>query len=232
VQLDQTSTGMPSYPQTYQLHQTTYGYDPVTGDQTSVSTAPITATLNGFTNFAPVTTSTGYDGDGNAVSVTSANGNLTATIYNHLDQVVSTKLPLLTLYTGGTSQPTTSTAYDADRNVASQTDANGKTTKSSDDPLGRLTGTTDSAPGSGQSINVYSATNLTSSTDPLGKKTSYQYDAAGRQIKVTDPSSNYTTYLYNGDNNHTQVTGFNSSNAALSNDVKTYNAMNWLTATP
>jgi len=49
------------------------GYDPQ-GDQISASTPSITTTLNGSTTTAPVTTTMGYDADGNRISATSANG--------------------------------------------------------------------------------------------------------------------------------------------------------------
>src|SRR5205823_3675099 len=55
------------------------------GDQTSASTAPITTTLNGVTTAStPVTTTFGYDGDGDQTSVTSANGNTTTYGYTAL----------------------------------------------------------------------------------------------------------------------------------------------------
>src|SRR5205085_1935860 len=96
------------------------------GDLASESTAPITTTLNGVTTAStPVTTTYGYDGDGNQTSVTSANGKTTTSGYDHLGRPVTTTLPTVTLYTGANAAPVETTGYDGDGNPVRQVDGNG-----------------------------------------------------------------------------------------------------------
>ncbi len=108
------------------LYTRGYAYT-LKGDLQSESTPPITTT-------GPVTTTYGYDGDGNQTGVTSANGATTTTAYDHLGRQVSTTLPQVTLYNGSSATPTDSTAYDGDGNVIRSSNANGETTTSSYDP--------------------------------------------------------------------------------------------------
>jgi len=79
------------------LYTRTDSYTPQ-GDLHSESTPPITTTLNGITTSGPVTTTYGYDGDGNQTGVTSANGNTTTTAFDHLGRQVSTTQPPVALW--------------------------------------------------------------------------------------------------------------------------------------
>jgi len=126
------------------------------GDQTAGGTPVIATTLNGTTTTAPVTTTQGYDGDGNQTAVTSANGNTTTYAYDHLGRQIRTTLPPVTLYDGTTTTPVETTGYDGDGDVAATTDATGATTTSSYDPLGRLVSTTN--PVGGTTLTTYNAT--------------------------------------------------------------------------
>jgi len=81
----------------YTSHQ---GYD-TQGDLVAVGTPPITTTLNAITTTAPVTTTYGYDGDGEQTAVTSANGNTIQDAYDHLGRHVRTTLPPVAVYPTG-----------------------------------------------------------------------------------------------------------------------------------
>jgi len=79
------------------------------GDLSAAGTAAITTTLTGITSTAtPVTTTYGYDGDGDQTRVTAANGAATTSAYDHLGRQTSTTLPP-TQVVGGSpgSGPTT-----------------------------------------------------------------------------------------------------------------------------
>ncbi len=66
-----------------------------------------------------------------------------------------------------------------------QTDADGNTTTSLYDPLGRMV--TQTNPLSGTAVMTYTATELTQQRDAQGNVTSYGYDNAGRQTLVSNP---------------------------------------------
>ncbi len=81
--------------------------------------------------------------------------------------------------------PIVTTSYNGDGEPTRQTDANGNTTTSLYDPLGRMV--TQTNPVSGTSIMTYTATELTQQRDAQGNVTSYGYDPAGRQTLVSNP---------------------------------------------
>ena len=89
------------------LYTRHYAYD-AQGDQTASGTPPITTTLNGVTTSAPVTTTAGYDGDGERVSSTAANGSVTSYAYDHLGRPIQTTEPVVQVTDGSPgSGPTT-----------------------------------------------------------------------------------------------------------------------------
>jgi len=186
------------------LYTRTDSYTP-RGDLQSESAPPITTMLNGVTTSGPVTTTYGYDGDGNQTGVTSANGNTTTTAFDHLGRQTSTTLPRVTLYDGSSATPTSSTGYDADGNVIRSSNANGETTSSSYDPWQRLVATTN--PVSGTALYTYTATEQVATRDPQGNVTQSAYDAAGRLTQTTDPSNNTTQYQYDAVGNTVAITG-------------------------
>jgi len=135
---------------------------------------PLTATLNGVTATGPVTTTYGDDGDGHQTSVTSANG-ATTTAYDHLSRQVSTTLPRVTLYDGGSSTPTSAAAYDGDGNVAQVERPNGDTVyylyDLSDRPISTQIDPSAVTKGQAQQAPTYET---------------FAYDAAGNGISHTD----------------------------------------------
>ncbi len=204
------------------LYTRTYAYT-LKGDLQSESTPPITTTLNGVTTTGPVTTTYGYDGDGNQTGVTSANGNTTTTSYDHLGRQVSITLPRVTLYDGSSATPTSSTSYDADGNAVRTSNANGETTTSSYDPWQRLVSSTN--PVSGTTLYTYTATEQVATRDPQGNVTQSAYDAAGRLTLTTDPSNNTTQYQYDAVGNTVAITG-GTAGAASSVETRAYDARN------
>jgi len=233
VSVDQSGNTSPNgQASAYTSHQ---GYD-MQGDLTSASTPPITATLGGVTQTATATTMTyTYDGDGNRQTMVSANGNASASPgsyttnygYDHLGRQTTTTLPAITLYTGATAQPVQTTQYDADGNVARETDGKGDTTLNSYDPLGRLVAQTN--PVSGTQFMVYNATELASQQDPQGNVTAYSYDAAGRAIGQADPVTGTVQYGYDAVGNTTAMTQGDSSGGVAQVETMGYDAQDRVT---
>jgi len=199
----------------------TYGYD-AQGDGTTESTPPIATTLNGITTTAPVTTTEGYDGDGNRTSTLSANGNTTTDGYDHLGRQTSTTLPPVTLYDGSTTTPVERTGYDGDGNVVRTTDATGATTTSAYDPLGRQTSTTN--PVSGTATTRYNATEAVAAQDMAGNVTTSGYDGAGRVIRASDALTGTTTYGYDAVGNTVAITAGDTSGAVTQLETRGYDA--------
>jgi YD repeat-containing protein len=199
----------------------TYGYD-AQGDQTSESTPPMTTTLNGSTTTAPVTTTEGYDGDGNRVSTISANGNTTTLAYDHLGRQTSATLPPVTLYDGSATTPVERTGYDGDGNVARTTDATGATTTSVYDPLGRQTSTTN--PVSGTATTRYNATEAVAAQDMAGNVTTSAYDGAGRLVQASDAVTGTTRYGYDAAGNTVAITAGDTSGAVTQLETRGYDA--------
>jgi len=215
----------------YTSHQ---GYN-AQGDLTSSSTPPITATLGGVTQTATaVTTTYTYDGDGNRQTMVSANGNASASPnsyttsygYDHLGRQTTTTLPAITLYNGATTQPVQATSYDADGNVARETDGRGDTTTSSYDPLGRLVAETN--PVSGTTLMTYTASELAAQQDPQGNIMGYGYDAAGRKIQTTNPATGTVQTAYDAAGNTVAMTMTDrtNGNAVIALQTLGYDALN------
>ncbi len=199
------------------------------GDQTAAGTPPITTTLNGATSVnTPVTTTTGYDSDGNPTSVTTPNGASTTMAYDHLGRQTSTTLPPVTLASGSIVQPVQSTAYDGEDHVVRQVNGNGDTTQSSYDPLGRLVASVN--PVSGTQITTYNATELTATQDPVGNTSHYQYEGAGRLTQVTDPLTGTALYQYDPVGNTTVITSGDTSGGVIQVQTQQYNSRNQLTS--
>jgi RHS repeat-associated protein len=171
-----------------------------------------------------------HDGQHDVTSVTVPSGEETTYGYN------SQGLPT-TVSINGSGQPaeTTSSTYNGQGELTSETDARGKTTSYGYDPFGDLASVTDAAgdettygydadgrvtstvapagnaPGGvpAQHTTSYSYNalgDLTSSTDPLGKTTSYTYDPAQNLTSVTDPDGHTTSYTYDADNERATTT--------------------------
>ena len=130
-----------------------------------------------------------YDGLGRAatkteVSDTYPNGLATSYTYDGQDRVTSQTDPVVTdRITGATHNATTSSTYDVDGNITAQTVADG-------------TGG-DSARSSSSTYNNFGE--LASSTDALGRVTTFGYDAYGHKISEVDPANTETDYTYDAD---------------------------------
>jgi len=116
------------------------------------------------------------------------------------------------------------TTYDAMGNAVSATDANGHTTTSGYDPMGRLVAETN--PVSGTSLMTYTAGELTAQQDAQGNVTGYGYDAAGRQIQTTDPATGTTSYGYDAASNTTAITLGDTSGTVAQVEQVGYDALN------
>jgi len=209
-------------------------YDPATGDLLSTSTPPVTSTRQvnpaqpstwQLLGNQPLTTSYGYDADGNQTSVTAPNGATTSTGYDHLGRPVRTTLPSVPLYDGTTAAPVQTTAYDAEGNVAQEVDGNGGVTQSSYDPLGRLTASV--SPVGGTQLYTATATEKAAEQDAVGNVTQYGYDAAGRLTSMTDPLTGTTLYAYDPAGNTTKTT----APGHLSIEEQAYDAWNQVLST-
>jgi len=176
------------------------------GDQTASGTPPITTTLPGGQTQAntPVTTTTGYDADGNPIATTSGNGNTSTTLYDHLGRVVQTIDPRVPLWDNSSVNPTTLTRYDGDGNAVYAQDPNGAVTTSQYDPLGRLIATTN--PVSGTQLITYTATRQAAAQDEGGNVTRYTYYSSGQLAAVADPVSGTVQYNYDGDGRTIAIT--------------------------
>ncbi len=169
-----------------------------------------------------MTTTQGYDGDGNQTSMTSANGNTTISAYDHLGRQISTTLPAVMLYTGATTNPVETTGYDGDGNTVRTTDALGALTTSSYDPLGRQVATTN--PVSGTMLMTYTATELAATQDMVGNVSRDAYDGAGRLILASDPATGTVHYGYDAVGNTTAITAGDSSGNVTQLETRGYDA--------
>ncbi|MFD7320817.1 LamG-like jellyroll fold domain-containing protein [Streptomyces sp. NPDC059875] len=131
-----------------------------------------------------------YDNLGRQLTKTEVNdanpaGLTTSQTYDKNDQVLTETSPKVTnRVTGAVHQARTTTGFDADGNILSQTVA---------DLTGGDTARTTSM--------TYDAHNqLATRTDPGGDTTSFEYDAYGNKTKETDPAGNVNTYTFDAEN--------------------------------
>ncbi|MFI0243082.1 DUF6531 domain-containing protein [Streptomyces sp. NPDC016845] len=221
---------------------TTYGYD-AAGNRTSVTTP-----LGEKTTFtydkagrvlsktdprgnadgadpAAYTTHYTYDGRGLFTSSTDPLGRTTSYGYNGAEQLTSAKSPVgettfgyddagnLIRATDPSGESVTRT-YDASGRLSSETDAAGGKTRYTWDKVGRLLssvtprGNTDGADPAAYttSYGYDAAGNNTKVTGPTGASTSTTYDPVNRPQVVTDPLGHTTSYGYDANDNVTKVT--------------------------
>ncbi len=154
-----------------------------------------TVTVSGI----PVSPVTGYsyDADGNTLTQTDRNGNVTSYSYDSLNRLIS-QSETIQLAAGATPVAAqTSYQYDADGDLIQKTDADGQVTTDSYDNLGRLI------------TEKWYRAGSTTPYDTLN----YAYDADGELLTAQDAFSSYT-YTYNSlgeqigvDNNGTGPSG-------------------------
>lgn len=190
---------------------TSYTYDPVFSNVTSVTDPELNTTTYAFNingNLTSVTdplgnsTAYAYDIAGQRISMTDANLNLATYSYDAYGH-----------QTGQIIDPaginiTTSSSYNIIGNRMTSTDANGNTTSYTYDALSRLILVTDPM------LNTNSYTydndgNRITQTDANGNTTTYAYDSLNRVTAVFDPLSNMTLYSYDAVGNRTKVTDAN-----------------------
>ncbi|TDE56125.1 hypothetical protein E1295_11995 [Nonomuraea mesophila] len=153
-------------------------------------------------------TTVDYDDRGLAVASTDPRGNVagaeaeaftTEMRYDVLGRLVETSGPQVKVDkdgTAGDARPTVRFGYDMLGAKTHETDAEGRTVTSVFDKAGRLTSqkTPSYTPPGGTaltpatSLTYDAAGQLTSTTDPRGHTTTFEYDKLGRQVRVTDPA--------------------------------------------
>ncbi len=132
----------------------------------------------------------GYDKDLNRFVTADARGNATTSVYDARGNVTKTISPSPFAYV------TTST-YDANDNLLTQTNGRGKTTTNVYNAQDQLVTSTDAIGG----VTSYTYTakgQIQTATNPRGKITTYAYNAAGDRTSTTTPAGNVTTMTYDG----------------------------------
>jgi RHS repeat-associated protein len=167
------------------------------------------------------TTTYTYDNLGRAlaekvVSDTFPSGLTTSYVYDGLGEVTQETSPSTTnRITGAVHQAVTTTSYDADGNVLSQTVSDATTGG-------------DASRTMSSTYNAYDK--VATATDAVGGVTTYSYDGYGNKISETDPNGITTSYAYdpNGHQLSTTVQGYTGSPpgsqtaANLVTDSRTY----------
>ncbi len=130
-----------------------------------------------------------YDGNGNKISHTDANGGIYRFTYDDRGNLLSTTNPL-----GHTTRLTYTPDFDQVKTV---TDARGNVTTYEFDNRGNLIRAL--LPGGGTYVLTYASNgDLTGITDPNGNKTTVGYDAIGHMTHINRPGGQQTMLLHNG----------------------------------
>jgi RHS repeat-associated protein len=179
---------------------TTFTYDPVFSQITSITDA-----LGHVTNFA-------YDSHANLLSATDADGNVTSFQYNFAGEptkITDALLQSTTFAYDGSGNPISSTdplanitqfAYDGISRLTQTTDALGRRTSFTYDGLGRpLTAT--NAAGGVTTATYDSDSNLVSVKDAKGNTNSFAYDPINRLLSRTDGLGNADARTWDTDGN-------------------------------
>ncbi len=153
-----------------------------------------------------VTTTYGYDSNGNQTSVAAPLSRNTADQYDALNRLSQITDP---------NNGITALGYDANDNLATLKDPRTFTTSYSHDGFGDLTQII--SPDTGTTINTYdSGGNLKTATDARSALATYAYDALNRvsQVAYTDQTINFTYDV--GTNGKGRLTGASDANHSLS----------------
>jgi len=156
-----------------------------------------------------LTTTWSLDQQGLPTAMTDPNGNTTSYDVDEAGQTVVVAKPTVLTEVGGATgvptRPVSYIGYNTFGEPVETKDPNGNVTVTGYDAAGRVVSTqlpSYTPPGSTTAIvpvatRAYdSLGQLTTSTDPLGKTTSYVYDQLGRVAKVTAPNLGASTYTY------------------------------------
>src|SRR3569833_2177190 len=162
-------------------------------------------------NTAAVTTTYGYDGNGNLTSIAAPLSRNTSQAYDALDRLQQITDP---------ANGITRFAYDANDNLISVTDPRRLITSYTYNGFGDLLSQT--SPDTGNTTNTYdSGGNLVTSTDARGAVSTYAYDALNRVTSVayalggtTDQTVSFTYDI--GTNGAGHLTGASDANHSLS----------------
>jgi RHS repeat-associated protein len=153
-----------------------------------------------------VTTTFGYDSNGNQTSIAAPLSRNTANAYDELN-----RLKQLT----DSSSGVTSLAYDAEDDLTSVQDPLGLTTSYTYNGFGNLSGL--ASPDTGTTSNTYDAGgNLSTSQDARGKTASYTYDALNREIQVAFGDQTIAFSYDSGTNGKGRLTGASDTLHSLS----------------
>lgn len=159
----------------------------------------------GATGTAAVTTTYGYDGNGNRTTINAPLGRNTVSSYDELNRLIQIVDP---------DNGITQFSYDANDNLISVTDPRGLVTSYTYNGLGDLLQQV--SPDTGTTVNTYdSAGNLATSTDARSKTATYSYDALNRVTEIAYPDRIISFTYDEGTNGIGRLTGASDANHSL-----------------
>jgi RHS repeat-associated protein len=224
-------------------YTTTYTYD-ANGNKTSTTYPSTGADHN-------TTSTTVYNQYSEPVSTTDELGNVRTFNYdaNYLPTTVTDSLGTLSSFifnsdstlAGGaigydlTAQPSMASqfTYDANGNMASRTDALGRTTSYTYDAFGHKLSMTTPTPTSGIGSALSTTTyqydamgNLLQTSAPLGRTTSSAYDSNGNKVSDTDANGYVTHYVYDNLNRLVETDYPSDAQTPPTKATKTYDFRN------
>jgi len=218
------------------IHTRTFAYDDA-GRRTSTTDAVSRTTTHGYdaanrltSTTAPgsFTTSYAYDAAGHLTSTARPGGGVTTSTYDARGLTLTATDPLRQpngAAESGSQCGTAGTGNGADDDADTKVDDGCPSTKNAYDDAGRRISTTD-ALGRTTSYGYDDVGRTLSMTDALSGIASFVYDAAGQQTSMTNPRAKTTTYTYDSVGN--QLTQTDPLNRTLTN---TYNLSSELTKT-